>query len=507
MVGSLLKGIFFLIFSGFIAYLLMYLTGLPGFIILNIDGREISASILTAFLLFVLGGLMIWFVIYLIGFPMALARFFSGQETAISRYFDKASQVKGYNALATALVAFNEGDSVKALSQCSRAKRLLKNNKLSILINAQMAEQTGESKLAITNYKKLLEYKDTRLVALNGIVSEKIKLGDNVEALTLAKKTLELNPKNLNVLTTLFNLQLQERDWDGARKTLQFKKKYAKVTKDVFLRQEALLILADAKEKRANGYIKEALTAALTAVRLYPGFVAALSFLTELEVLSGNKKRVEKLLKKGWAAFPHPDIAKSYASLIPDEIAEARLKRFEKFLNVKSDDPQTLILHAELLLASENFLGARKVIYKLVTEDPDNRTLTLMAAIERGSGATDTIVRGWLAKAVYAVRSPRWVCDECGFQGNWDLICSACDNFDTVRWKRPQAYKDNNDNSQLLPLITGSNPTNGTEEQNQIKALNERISENNKTEKKSNQIQKTSDNSENDIVKKARETL
>ena len=41
------------------------------------------------------------------------------------------------------------------------------------------------------------------------------------------------------------------------------------------------------------------------------------------------------------------------------------------------------------------------------------RALTIMAAIERGEGSSDEVVRGWLTKALPAPRGPQWVCDKC----------------------------------------------------------------------------------------------
>ena len=40
--------------------------------------------------------------------------------------------------------------------------------------------------------------KETRSVALSGIVSEKIKSGDYESAIKLTKKSIEINPKNTN---------------------------------------------------------------------------------------------------------------------------------------------------------------------------------------------------------------------------------------------------------------------------------------------------------------------
>ena len=385
---------------------------------------------------------------------IAILRFLVGDETAISRYFVKSRRVKGNKALLRSLISFYEGDSAEALLHSGRAKYLLKNSPLSLLINAQIAKQSGDSKLVLSNYKNLLVDKETRLVALSGIVSEKIKAGEYETALKLTKKTVQLNPRNINNINTLFNLQLLQKDWVGARETLQAKKKYEKMSRSVFLRQESILIFAEAEEKRSKGFIKEALGLALTAVRQYPSFVAALSFLTELELISGKTKRIEKLLQKGWGLFPHPDIAKSYAALAENENAEDRRLRFEILTKMKDTGSQTKILEAELCLATKDFVAAKKLILKLIKDDPDNYTLTLMAAAEKGSGATDSIVREWLAKAVYAPKRFAWICKNCDFQTEWVCICPNCDSFDTLEWRRPPFYSDQNDSAQLPVILT-----------------------------------------------------
>ena len=499
MINSLLKGVILLAFAGLAAYGVILILNSPGNVKITLDNKEINISILIGLLTVISCFIIFWMSFYVFGVVLSLIRFLLGDDTAITRYFSRARKSKGYEELSKALVLLYEGNNNGALFHSRRAKKLLNNNKLSILVNTQIAHQTGDSKLALENYKHLLTEKDTRLVAISGIVSEKIKAGDITEALTLAKKAFELSPKNSNTLMTLFNLQIHESDWVGAQKTLQFKRKLEKIPRDLFLRQEAILIFAEAREKRALGHTKEALNETLVAVRQYPDFVVALSFLTELEVLSGNRKRVEKLLKKAWLLFPHPDIATAYASLVPDEGATERLKRFEVFTKVKTGNSQVAILNAELHMAAKDFLSAKQVISEVVERDPDNRVLTLMALIERGCGATDEVIRSWLTKAVYAPKAPNWICKACGTQVDWDPICSECDGFDTIRWQRPPLYREDIDRTRLLPLIMESDKAN--EEKREEKKDNQSLPKSDKTRSK----ERKNDVIENMTVKNARE--
>ncbi len=483
MVRSIFKGLFFLIVSGFCAFGAIFLAGMSGSVQLNLNGKELSISIFAAVI--VLIGIVFFILIVFAFFNVTIAviRFLSGDETALSRYFIKSRQIKGNQALSNALIAFNEGDSAEALLHSGRAKYLLKNNMLSLLINAQIAQQLGNSKLVIENFKKLLRNKNTRSIALSGIVSEKIKTGDYQSALILSKKSVELKPKNIRNINTLFNLQLQESDWVGARQTLQSKRKIEKMHRTTFLRHEAILMVAEAKEKRSKGFTKEALGVALAAVRQYPSFVAGLSFLTELELALGNKKRVEKLLQKCWRLFPHPDIAKSFIALVDNETPEDRRTRFQVLTKMKEKGSQTKILEVELCLAAKDFSSAKKLISKLVKDDPDNYTLTLMAAAEKGSGASDSVVQKWLTKAVYAPKSFTWICKNCGFQTEWVSVCPECDGFDTLEWRRPPFYPSNNKAHSQIPLILEADENNGFfSETDQVDSENRHDSDENLSE-------------------------
>jgi HemY protein len=78
-----------------------------------------------------------------------------------------------------------------------------------------------------------------------------------------------------------------------------------------------------------------------------------------------------------------------------------------------------------------------------------------MAAIERGEGAEDAVVRGWLARALTASRGPQWCCDRCqAVHAKWDPICDNCGGFDTLSWREPpERNGPSSTGAELLPLI------------------------------------------------------
>ncbi len=80
-----------------------------------------------------------------------------------------------------------------------------------------------------------------------------------------------------------------------------------------------------------------------------------------------------------------------------------------------------------------------------------------MAAIERGEGGSEAVVRGWLAKAIGAPRGPQWICDTCGtVHSDWLPVCTSCEAFDSLSWKSaPVGSVPTTMSAEMLPLLTG----------------------------------------------------
>ncbi len=113
------------------------------------------------------------------------------------------------------------------------------------------------------------------------------------------------------------------------------------------------------------------------------------------------------------------------------------------------------MLLAELNIAAEDFPDARRALGDMPTRHPTQRALAIMAAIERGEGSDEAVVRGWLSKALTAPRGPQWCCDKCqAIHATWQPICANCEGFDTLSWREPvEADRSSATGAELLPLM------------------------------------------------------
>lgn len=401
---------------------------------------------------------LVWVVLKVLGLILACLRFLAGDETAISRYFAQSRERRGFKAMSDSLIALAGGDGSEALTKATKAERLLGRPDLTNLIKAQAAEMSGNRTQATQAYKQLLSDQSTRFVGVRGLMKQKLDEGDTETALKLAEKAFVLKPRHEETSDTLLRLQAKHENWRGARKTLGAKLKYGTLPRDLHRRRDAVLALSESLQKREAGDISAAQDEAIEANRLSPGLVPAAVMAAQAYIELSKPKNAAKVIKTAWAQEPHPELAAAYAEIAPDETPAARIRRFTELTRQKPDHPETKMLLAELDIAAEDFPAARKAIGDLTETDPTARVLTLMAAIERGMGASDTEVKAWLARALTAPRGPQWICENCGKRhAHWQAICGDCDAFDSLAWKRPS--EDDTiagSSSAMLPLIVGT---------------------------------------------------
>ncbi|MFK7874961.1 MAG: heme biosynthesis protein HemY [Paracoccaceae bacterium] len=458
MLWSLVKIILFVVAVAALALGAGYLLESEGGIQITVRGLEYNFGPLQSVIGVAVLVLAVWIILKLLSLLVASWKFLNGDETAMSRFFDRNRERKGYDALAAGMMALASGEGRTALAKAEKAQKYLDKPELTNLLTAQAAELAGDRRKAEETYRKLIQADATRFVGVRGIMKQKLADGDTDTAMQLAQKAFALKPKHEEVSDTLLKLQSQAEDWQGARDTLSAKLKHGTMPRDLHRRRDAVLALSQATDIIAEGKDIEAREAAIEANRLSPDLIPAAVMAAKSYAEQGKPKYAVRVLKKAWETQPHPDLAGAFAAIEPEETPAARVKRFVALTRVKPDHAETRMLLAELHIANEDFPEARRTLGDLVETDPTARSVTIMAAIERGEGASDTIVKGWLAKALTVSRGPQWVCENCQhMHGSWSATCNNCDSFDTLAWKTPPTPDVAAPTGmQMLPLIVGA---------------------------------------------------
>ena len=463
MLTSLFKIVLYLMLVVALAFAATYLMDdnntVIGDLMITLAGVEYTLSAIEAVIVLSILVILIWVGLKLLSLLVATLRFINGDDTAISRYFNRSRERRGYRALSEGMMALASGDADAAMSKAAQAERYLQQPALTNLLAAQAAEMSGNMTRAEQIYKELIKDPQTRFVGVRGIMKQRLASGDTDVALKLAQKAFELKPKHEEVQDVLLQLQAQSHDWQGARKTLGVKLKQGKIPRDVHKRREAVLALSQAAEVIDEENSIEKRETAIEANRLSPDLVPAAAMAAREYIVQTKPKLAVRVIKKAWESQPHPDLAAAFSEIEPNETPQERLKRFAQLAKLNPEHVESRLMMAELNLAAEDFPEARRALGDIVENNPDARALTIMAAIERGEGSSDEVVRGWLAKALSAPRGPQWVCDKCNtVHSEWVPVCSSCDALDTLSWREaPQNEMQTSTGIEMLPLLMGAN--------------------------------------------------
>ena len=459
MLWSLFKILLFVAAVVALAFGAQWLLAQTGEVLVTFGGSEFVLSPILVVLGLLVLLAVLWLAFLLLGFLGSLFRFLNGDDTAVSRYFARNRKERGLEALGDSIIALASGDAREATAKAQAAEKYLGRPDVTDVVVAQAAEASGDHERAMEAYKRLVRRDRTRFVGVRGLMHRKLEEGDTDTAMKLAEKAFALKPRHVETQDTLLRLQAKEQDWEGARRVLMAKLKSGALPKDVYKRREAVLSLADARARLAEGKTDEARAEALEANRLSPQLIPAAVLAARMHIEAGEKRRAAKVLRAAWQRSHHPDLAAAYADIEPAETPAARIKRFAPLLKLDPDAPEARMLETELHLAAEDFPAARRSLGTLAETHPTARSLSLMAAIERGEGASEAVVRGWLAKALGASRGPQWVCGNCGTaHGAWVPVCTSCEAFDTLSWTEPRRAASTATNalpSEVVPLLVG----------------------------------------------------
>ncbi|MEM6421879.1 MAG: heme biosynthesis HemY N-terminal domain-containing protein [Pseudomonadota bacterium] len=404
MLKSIFKFAIFLAIVGAIAFGAHFLLTAPegDGVIITFRGTQQAITPFIFVSALVLAYVGLFLLLKVSGLLLGLVNFILGNDSAFTRWFQRADERRGAEALSQAHAALATGDIRKARQRALVAERKLKRPELTRLINAQAAELAGDVSKAKTYYRALADRTDSALVGVKGLLRIAENEGDRETALLLAKTAANLKTEDKETLDLLYTLQSHEYDWEGARQTLAQMKRHNLIDGAEAQRCESMLALAQAAEKEDGGQTGEALKMAVDAAKIDPTNVDALSKATRHLVETGATRQAGRLVLEAWKAGPSPKIAQVYADLVPDETPDDRRQRFEELFQSNPSHPQTLYTRAELALRQKRFQDAREALNKLNETEPSGRYCAIRAAVALGESKPESEVRTWLIRGIGA---------------------------------------------------------------------------------------------------------
>ncbi len=405
-----------------------WLADRPGDVVLRWQGWHVETSVtvlLLAIIVLVIALMALW----------AILRLVFGGPAAVTAFFRARRREKGHDALSRGMIAAAAGDRRGARRYAGKARKMMRGEPLTLLLEAQAAQLSGDRKAARQAFEAMLTDPETELLGLRGLYIEAERAGDEGAARIHAQRAADKAPGLPWAANAVLEFHTKEGDWQGALEAVERNADNRVIEGKAAKRARAVLLTAQAMDYEADDPDK-ALELALEAHRLAPELVPAAAIAGRLAAANGAPRQATRILEKTWRLSPHPEIAEIYAHARPGDSARDRLKRARTLASRLPNEPEGRVAVAAAAIEARDWPAAREALKPLLATTPRRRVCLLMAEIEQGEHGDSGRVREWLSRALRAPRDPAWVAD--GYVSDrWMPVSPVSGRLDAFDWATP----------------------------------------------------------------------
>ena len=375
----MLRILWFAIKLGILVAAAVWIADLPGDITLRWQDYDIH---IRAWFALALGLLLLFAALLLHRLVLSVL----GLTGSMTRYREARRQRQGQRAILRGMTAVAAGDRQAALHQAQRARRLLPEDRgLTLLLEADAARLAGDAASARRSYAGLLESKDTAFLGMRGLLGSALEKDDSAEALALARKAAAMHPKQPWLARLVYRLEILERQWEPALRTLRRAEKTQALPGEEIRRDRQALLLTLADAEFGHGRDRPGLEYLKQAYRAGAGFPPAAVALAEYYLEHGQRRAAVKLISRSWALNPHPELAALWGRLAQPARGTdgpARLRWMERLTSLRPDDPVSLIAAARAAADDRLWGEARQYLDRAEAVGPTAQAYLLRALIE-----------------------------------------------------------------------------------------------------------------------------
>lgn len=408
----------------------VWLADRPGEVSILWQGYRIETSVAIAAI-----GVVVLAFLTLVAW--AIMRFVFGLPSAFGFASRARRRARGFEAISRGMVAIGAGDPIAAGRHAVDARKFAANEPLTLLLEAQSAQLSGDRGQAEAAFKAMLDKPETRVLGLRGLFVEARRRGDMTAARAFADDAVRRSPSLAWANDALLDFHTAAGDWQAARTAVERRAALRLADKGEAKRQRAVLLAAEALEAKSHEPEK-ALAAALEAVKLSPGLTPAAALAGRMLSERGDIKKAARLLEAAWKQVSHPDIAGAYLDVRPGDSARDRLARAETLTKLRPADPEGVLALAGAAIHAQDFARARATLKPLLAGGASVRACLLMAELEEAEHGATGRVREWLARATRAPRDAAWVADGL-VSDKWLPISPISGRLDAFVWTVPPA--------------------------------------------------------------------
>src|SRR5262245_57885739 len=228
--------VFLVLAAAFVNYVAIWLADLPGTVPVTWIGYDAEVPIGILIAAVACAAVLVWeLALWLLRAPRRIALTVADRRAAT-----------GQRAIVRGLMAIGAGDVGAARRFAAKARRLVPDQPLLLMLQAQTAQLSGERDGAAAAFRAMVRCSDTKLFGLHGLFIEAQRRNDPAAARQYAEEAAKASPSLAWAGQAVLEFRCRDGDWSGALAILERNRKGGLVHADAFRRQRAVLLTARA---------------------------------------------------------------------------------------------------------------------------------------------------------------------------------------------------------------------------------------------------------------------
>jgi HemY protein len=395
----MLRALRFLLIAAVLLLLAWWIGSLPGTLTARSGSITVETSVPAAILMLALLVLCLVALLRMIGrLRRAPGGFFAWRGARRRRLGEIATQ--------RGIVALAAGDGAGAGAEADRARKLLGETPLVLLLTAESARIAGRTDQAQAAFQKLTLHKDMAFLGHRGLLRHHLAAGDHDTADVHAKAAASSYPGSDWLRGKQREIAIGKGDFPAALRLTSEKTEVAALA--------TAAAVAATDDRQAVGFAKQAVKA---NPALGPAVVAYAAALRKI----GRPGAARRALLAGWAVAPQPMIAESFIAPFPTPLERAQTA--VTLAAARPGHPESELLLAQTSLAARLTGEARRHAEAAIAAGlNDGRAAAVLAALDGLAGAPPPAPPGWVCTACRTTHE------------TWQPVCPHCRKTGTIAW-------------------------------------------------------------------------
>jgi HemY protein len=201
-------------------------------------------------------------------------------------------------------------------------------------------------------------------------------------------------------------------------------------------KQEATLLLAQAKSALKASFPKKSIIYVKKAVKLEPDWLPCILIYVETLIVLGKNNSAIRLIEKTWKKEPHDQLVPLYKWAYHKEKPINFYKKLIKLTRYNKKNKTSLMALAKGAIKADLWGEARRLLMYIVhSNNATKSTYLLLSKLEQRESHNDKKAAKWIEKAVQTPADPSWYCTLCGSNHEyWEACCLDCGKFNSLDW-------------------------------------------------------------------------